>query len=136
MPPDRDEQYLAFAIERIRSVKLTNSLFAERPDFDFDKLQDSAFNMISGEPKKVRIRFSSSQAPYVKERTWHACQKLTEQSDGGVIMEIGVGDLWDVRRWLIGWGAEAEVIEPQELAREIEDHVCRILAKQALTKVP
>ena len=37
-------------------------------------------------------------------------QKFTEQSDGSVIMEITVGDLAEVRRWLIGWGAEAEVL--------------------------
>jgi predicted DNA-binding transcriptional regulator YafY len=43
---------------------------------------------------------------------------------------MGVGDLWEVRRWLIGWGADAEVLEPLELAREVEDHARRILAKQ------
>ena len=55
----RKEQFLAFAIERIRSVKLTNNRFTERPDFDFEKLHESAFNMIWGEPQMVRIRFSA-----------------------------------------------------------------------------
>ena len=42
----RKGQYLVFAIERIRSVQLTNIRFTERPDFDFDKLRETAFNMI------------------------------------------------------------------------------------------
>jgi predicted DNA-binding transcriptional regulator YafY len=132
----RAQQYLAFAIERIRSVKLTNSRFTERNDFDFEKLQGTAFNMIWGEPKKVRLRFSKSQAPYIKERTWHASQKFIEQSDGSVIMEMAVGNLSKVSRWLIGWGADAEVIEPPELARAMEDHARRILAKLAQTTNP
>ena len=130
----RKEQYLAFAVERIRSVHLTNNRFNERTDFDFEKLHESAFNMIWGEPQKVRLRFSSSEAPYVKERTWHASQKLTEQSDGSVIMEMDVGDLGEVRRWLIGWGAEAEVLEPLELAREVGGHARRILETFGLSE--
>jgi predicted DNA-binding transcriptional regulator YafY len=127
----RAEQYLVFAIERVRSVKLTNTRFAERADFDFEKFQRTAFNMIWGEPKKVRLRFSKTQAPYVMERTWHTTQKFAEQPDGSVIMEMAVGDLWEVSRWLIGWGADAEVIEPPELARDVEDHARRIVARQA-----
>lgn len=123
----RKEQFLAFAIERIRSVQLTNSRFNERADFDFEKLHESAFHMIWGEPQQVRIRFSAAQAPYVQERTWHPSQRLKEQSDGSVVMEMTVGDLGEVRRWLIGWGAEAEVIEPQALARDVVDHARRIV---------
>ena len=59
-----------------------------------------------------------------------------DQSDGGVIMKMAVCELWEVRRWLIGWGADAEVLEPLESVREVEDHARRILAKQAPTKVP
>jgi len=123
----RKEQYLVFAIERIRSVKPTNSRFSERPDFDFEKLHETAFNMIWGDPQKVRIRFSSAESPYIKERTWHTSQKLTEQNDEGVIMEMAVGDLGEVRRWLIGWGAEAEVLEPPELASDVARHARRIV---------
>ena len=64
------------------------------------------------------------------------CLSKAEQPDGSMIMEMAVGDLWEVSRWLIGWGADADVIEPPELAREVEDHARRILAKQAPTKVP
>ena len=82
---------------------------------------------IWGDPQKVRIRFSSAESPYIKERTWHTSQKLTEQNDEGVIMEMAVGDLGEVRRWLIGWGAEAEVLEPPELASDVARHARRIV---------
>jgi hypothetical protein len=31
-----------------------------------------------------------------------------------------VGNLWEVKRRLIGWGSAASVIAPQELAKEIQ----------------
>jgi predicted DNA-binding transcriptional regulator YafY len=125
----RDE-FLVFAVERIRSVKLTNRRFPVRPDFDFDKMRESAFQMIWGEPKKVRLRFSPSQAPYASERTWHPSQKITTEPDGSVVMELEVGDLWEVKRWLIGWGAEVEVIEPDELRKCIKDEAHRLIEQQ------
>jgi predicted DNA-binding transcriptional regulator YafY len=36
-------------------------------------------------------------------------------------MELTVADLWEVKRWLIGWGADVEVLEPAEL----RDAVCK-----------
>jgi predicted DNA-binding transcriptional regulator YafY len=116
----RDE-FLVFAVERIRSVQQTNKRFPVRPDFDFDKLRESAFQMIWGEPKHVRLRFSRSQAPYAAERTWHPSQKISTEHDGSLTMELTVADLWEVKRWLIGWGADVEVLEPAEL----RDAVCK-----------
>jgi predicted DNA-binding transcriptional regulator YafY len=121
----RDE-FLVFAVERIRSVQLTNRRFPVRPDFDFDKMRESAFQMIWGVPKKVRLRFSPSQAPYASERTWHPSQKITHEPDGSVVMELEVGDLWEVKRWLIGWGADVEVIEPKELCQAIAEEARRL----------
>ncbi len=125
----RRQQFLVFAIERIRSVTVTNKRFRPRTGFDFEKLQESAFHMFWGEPRQVAIRFSAAQGPYIRERVWHASQRLTDQRDGSVLLEMSVADLGEVRRWLIGWGADAEVLTPPELAGEITDHARRILAR-------
>jgi predicted DNA-binding transcriptional regulator YafY len=128
----RDE-FLVFAIERIDSVRLTNKRFPVRPDFDFDKMRENAFQMIWGEAQEVRIRFAPCQAPYVKERTWHPSQEIIQQPDGSVLLKMEVSNLGEVRRWLIGWGADAEVLEPAELATEIAEHANRILHRQTET---
>ncbi len=108
-----------FAIERISSVTTTNQRFTVKEDFDFEAFKRTAFPVHGGEPQLVRIRFSPDQAPYVMERHWHDSQKFIQQDDGGVIMELQVGNLWEVKRWLIGWGADAEVLSPTDLAKEI-----------------
>src|SRR5437879_3631690 len=32
-----------------------------------------------------------------------------------------------IKRWLIGWGADARVLQPKELAKEIENECARLL---------
>lgn len=116
-----------FAVERIRAVALTRSRFTPPPAATLDELQSTAFQLIHGEPQLVRIRFSPEQAPYIAERKWHESQTLEPQPDGSVILSLRVASLWEVKRWLIGWGADAKVIEPYCLLSEIREECKTIL---------
>lgn len=125
----KENDLRTFAVERMQSAKLTNRRFEIPPDFNFDEFQKTAFSVIWGEPQEVKIRFSSSQAPYIRERTWHPSQQIETCGDGSIILTLKVADLWEVKRWLIGFGAEAEVLLPLELREEIADE-CRALVKR------
>jgi predicted DNA-binding transcriptional regulator YafY len=104
-----------FAVERIDSIATTNQRFTIREDFDFEAFTRTAFPVHGGEPQLVRIRFSADQAPYIIERHWHDSQKLESQLDGSVILSLKVASLWEVKRWLFGWGADAEILIPTDL---------------------
>lgn len=104
-----------FAVERIRTVTLTRSRFTPPPAATLDELQSTAFQLIHGEPQWVRIRFSPEQAPYIAERKWHESQILEPQPDGSVILSLRVASLWEVNRWLYGWGKDADLLEPSAL---------------------
>lgn len=106
-----------FAVERIRSVVLTRSRFTPPPPATLDGQQSTAFQLIHGEPQLVRIRFSPQQAPYIAERKWHESQTLEPQPDGSVILSLRVASLWEVKRWLYGWGVDAEVLEPKNWSK-------------------
>jgi len=108
-----------FAVDRIRSVTLTNRRFEIPEDFDFEAFTRSAFNIIWGDAQEVNIRFSALQAPYIRERSWHPSQKIETEPDGSIILTLRVADLGEVKFWLIGFGAEAEVLEPAELRDDV-----------------
>jgi len=118
-----------FAVDRIRSVSLTNRRFEIPEDFDFEAFTRTAFNMIWGETQEVKIHFSAWQAPYIRERTWHPSQKIETEPDGSIILTLQVADLWEIKFWLIGFGAEAEVLTPAELGEEISRE-CREVANR------
>jgi proteasome accessory factor B len=85
--------------------------------------------MIWGEPQEVKIRFSPSQAPYIRERTWHPSQQIETERNGGLILTLKVADLWEVKRWLIGFGAEAEVLGPEDLREKIAGECTRLVPR-------
>ncbi|MGH9700429.1 MAG: helix-turn-helix transcriptional regulator [Candidatus Acidiferrales bacterium] len=119
----------AFAVERIAAAKATNRRFEVPADFNFEKLTESAFGVIWGNPTEVKIRFSREQAPYVRERVWHPSQKIEPNADGTIDLSMQVGNLWEVKRWLIGYGADAQVLEPKALAQDIDEECTRLLKK-------
>jgi predicted DNA-binding transcriptional regulator YafY len=89
----RENAFRTFAVERIQSAKLTNRRFEIPPEFKFEEFRTTAFNMIWGEPQEVKIRFTPSQAPYIRERTWHPSQQIETCGDGCVVLTLHVADL-------------------------------------------
>jgi predicted DNA-binding transcriptional regulator YafY len=123
----RKDALRVFAIERIRSAAPTNRHFQVPPDFDFNKFTETAFQMIWGEPQLVRVHFSADQSPYITERTWHPSQAIEKRRGGSTILSLRVADLGEVKRWLIGFGAEAQVLEPKQLRDEIAQECAHLL---------
>jgi predicted DNA-binding transcriptional regulator YafY len=72
---------------------------------------------------KVRIRFSSEVAGYIKEKIWHDTQKIISQKDGSVIFEAEVAGTDEIKFWVMSWGSNALVVEPQALRDEIRAEV-------------
>ncbi|ACF46442.1 conserved hypothetical protein [Prosthecochloris aestuarii DSM 271] len=113
-----------FAIGRIKKLQLLTEHFECRPGFSVDAYLSKTFDQMVGETEQeVSIRFSAYQAPWIKERQWHPSQKISEHHEGGITISFNVGALDAVKRWVMRYGKEAEVIEPQELRDMVRDEV-------------
>ncbi len=123
----RSREIRPFAIERISSAKPTNRRFEIPADFNFEKFTESAFNLIWGDPQEIKIRFSPGQAPYIQERTWHPSQTIERRADGSLDLTMQIANLWEIKRWLIGYGADAKVLRPTNLAKDIEEECAKFL---------
>jgi len=76
--------------------------------------------VISDEPvADVVVRFSPAVAKRAAETRWHPSQVIEEQDDGSLLWRGKVAGLREIRIWILGWGAEAEVLEPAELRAEV-----------------
>ncbi|MGC8491925.1 MAG: helix-turn-helix transcriptional regulator [Syntrophobacteraceae bacterium] len=109
------------AVERIQGLELTEADFDYPEDFKPGELLESGFDIVYDDPIEVKIWFSADQARYVKERKWAKGQTFTDQPDGSVILEMKTSGWWHVKRWVLSFGAEARVVEPEELEEEIAD---------------
>ena len=113
MPPH--ENLTTLAVDRIHTLRVTDFEFEVDPTFDVERYQRESFGVIWEKPMNVKIRFSADQAPYVRERIWHPTQQIREHSDGSIELSFEAGGTFEIIRWILGWGAAAEVVSPSSL---------------------
>lgn len=104
-----------FAVERMRSVELTRARFEVPADFDAERYLKGVWGILRGDLVTVRVVFARTVARYIRERVWHPSQKLRELPDGRVEITLEVADTLEVRRWILGYGVQAEVVAPEGL---------------------
>ncbi|MBI2723509.1 MAG: WYL domain-containing transcriptional regulator [Chloroflexi bacterium] len=108
-----------FKVQRIVSAKRTPERFQIPDSADIDELLANAWEIVFGEGITVRMRFTKETAWRAKEGRWHPSQQIDDTPGGGCEMVVKVASLQEVGRWVRGWGAGVEVLEPQELREEL-----------------
>lgn len=49
--------------------------------------------------------------------------------DGGIDLTMEVGGTTELKGWILGWGASAEVLAPEELRREVAEEAHKMASK-------
>jgi predicted DNA-binding transcriptional regulator YafY len=104
-----------FAVDRIRELRMLTQRFTVRAAFDAEEYLKHTWGIIKGEIVPVKVIFSRSVARYIRDRLWHPSQELRELPEGRLELRLRVADTLEVRRWILGYGADAEVVEPAAL---------------------
>lgn len=124
-----------FKVVRIRNAIDTGIDFELPKDFtleDYYKFSWEAW--AGGEPTKVRIRFSPDVAEMVSETKRHPTQVVYHESDGGIIFEATVAGIEEIAIWLMGFGGDAKVLEPNSLRDLMLDRARGILDQYSSVK--
>ncbi|MBW2177870.1 MAG: transcriptional regulator [Deltaproteobacteria bacterium] len=116
-----------FALDRIKSLEITDENFETPDDFDIDEMMQSSFGTFLGEPVEVLIRFSADIAGYIEEKVWHESQEIEQQDDGSILFRIRVAGTDEIKFWALTWGAKAKVLAPQSLRDEMRNEVGAML---------
>ncbi len=109
-----------FSMSRILTARKTGEVFQIPVDFNFKKLSGSHFGVHwSDDEVLVKIRFSKHVADYIRERTWHPSQEIVECENSDVILSLTVNHLLELKRWILSWGEDAQVLEPDYFVKDI-----------------
>ena len=122
----RRRQERVFAVERIRAVRVLGRRFEVRPGFDLRAFLDRAWGIVQGELVTVKVIFSSRVGRYIRERLWHPSQQVRDLADGRVELTMKVADTVEVRRWILGYGVDAEVVEPASLREALRREAAQL----------
>lgn len=79
------------------------------------------FGVFQERSAKVAWRFSAKAAPDAREFNFHPTQRLIEQPDGSLVVELEAGGLLEMCWHLVTWGSDVEILRPKRLQRLMED---------------
>ena len=118
-----------FKVERILSASLTPQTFEPVEGYSAAAELALAWDVIADEDLiDVVIRFSPGVAKRAAETRWHPTQETFDQPDGSLLWKATVAGMREIRIWILGWGADAEVLEPVELRADVADELARAAA--------
>ena len=112
-----------FKIERIRTIQLSDETYSIPAGFDpGDQLKDAwGIWYTEGEPEEVRLWFSKKVARRVSETDWHHTGKIVQENeDGSIVWTARVAEWQEMLPWIRGWGADLEVLRPEELRQALK----------------
>jgi predicted DNA-binding transcriptional regulator YafY len=117
---DYDEMR-TFAIERIKTLALTDVIFELRP-LPQEPFANS-IGVFSGSPERIEIEFDAAIADYVASRDWHKSQDIVVRDDGSILVRLCVCNDRPLRTWILGFGGMARVVCPASLARDVLEEI-------------
>jgi len=114
-----------FALSRIRTIE-TSAIEIAVPDSipDIKEYIRRNFGLMSGAGScEVALKFTPNVSGWVSEQIWHNAQIIEDLPGGGIILKFPVADFREVRREVLKFGADVEVLYPQELRDDIKEEI-------------
>lgn len=114
--------YRTYRVDQMQSIKiLEREPFPYPADFDLREHIGSSWGVFCNDPvQRVRLKFAPRVASRVKNLCYHPSQELiAEFEDGSVILEFHVCGLIEMVSWILQWGTQVEVLEPEELREQV-----------------
>ena len=124
---ERSNQILTFRINRLHSLFISHLSYTIPVDFSVQKHMEKSWDFRLGPETHVVIEFAPRIAPLIREVQWHSTQQIHDHADGGLRFEATVAGWLEVGWWVLGWGEEAEVIQPRELREWVAETAAKMI---------
>lgn len=106
-----------FKIERLRSAQILSDRYEIPMSFDPAALLRNAWGIwySESEPVEVVLRFHPKRADRLLETRWQRDQQIEVQPDGWLLWRALIAEPQEMLPWIRGWGADVEVLAPDDL---------------------
>ena len=111
--PDYDP---LLAVHRIKDIKVTERLFKQPRNYDFEKFFNENFGIMKIDAFEVEVEFKGWAARFVAERICSPDQKIKKLGENKIRLIFTASSEPDVIWWLLSFGEEAKLIKPAWLA--------------------
>ncbi|MEA3223227.1 MAG: WYL domain-containing transcriptional regulator [Thermodesulfobacteriota bacterium] len=117
-----------FALSRMRSVEPSAvRIDANVPITSIKEYIRKNFGLISSDTTiEVCLKFSPDIAPWISEQVWHPRQETVADSDGSICLKFPVADLREIKREVLKYGSQVEVLSPESLRQEVKEEIAKM----------
>jgi len=116
------DKYLPFSISNIENVEVLDQPFTKDEEFSLSSYAERSFGVFQEEPFDVVWRFTPEAAPHAREYMFHPSQTMDDEEDGSLVVHFRAGGRHEMIWHLYAWGENVEVLEPKELADEVNPY--------------
>lgn len=115
---------MTLALHRILETCPTRLVLHEQDTQAFSLTQEDVFGIVPEKiPFQVRIKFILPASDYTCERHWSSGQKIEAFPDGSIILTITAQSDMEVIKWVLSYGKEATLLEPEHLRKRIVEEL-------------
>lgn len=125
------ETYLTFALDRIRSLKITDQKLKPRQPFNTETYLKHAVGIIDqdGEPVAVKLRIKTPYHKLIALDPLHHSQKITETTSKSCTIQLSVHITHELHHRILAFGPHCVVISPASLKKEIKKQLAEALGQ-------
>jgi len=110
-----------FAVERIRSLAITDHPYQLPLGFDVEAYVQDALVVMRGRQIAVELLFDRPTAAWARDRVWHPSQELAPLRDGKLRMTLRVADTRELVGWILSFGRGVKVVRPAALRDKVQE---------------
>jgi predicted DNA-binding transcriptional regulator YafY len=119
-----------YRLARFKELKMLDVPIDVSSKFSLREMLGNAWTVFKGEREwHVEILFDREAAELIAETRWHHTQELVHRKDGSLLFRCTVSGLDEIKWWVLGWGPQARVRRPKELAESIHDLCAKTLIR-------
>ncbi|UVT18282.1 MAG: WYL domain-containing protein (plasmid) [Nitrospira sp.] len=118
-----------FAVERIKSLTMTDHPYQMPLHFDLDAYVEDTLVVMRGKRITVEIKFDKATAAWAKDRIWHPSQQATPLKNGQLLMTLSVADTRELLGWILSFGSGVQVLKPDHLRYAVKEEAQKLLAQ-------
>jgi len=111
--------FRTFRIDRVNRLRHPGDRFARKKGINARDYFDDSWRLYGGEIVEIVVRFVGPAARVIRSGVHHPREKVEAESDESVIYRVKVSGTEEIQRWILGFGNQAEVLEPESLRTEL-----------------
>jgi predicted DNA-binding transcriptional regulator YafY len=130
---DRNDKR-TFAVDNVSELAVLAQTFVKPASFNVEAYAGASISgVLHGEATgEVRVRFASRVAKAAVAARVVADRAIENRSDGSVEITYHVSDTDELARWVLGWGAQAEILAPTPVRDRVRMLLAEISSKYEL----